>query len=77
MSEQTVLLTSVGAYLPTNVVTNQDLSAFVDTSDEWIQRRTGIRQRHFVADDETTADIATRAAAQALENASLSAKDGK
>lgn len=75
MSEQTVLLRSVGAYLPTNVVTNQDLSAFVDTSDEWIQRRTGIRQRHFVADDETTADIATRAAAQALENASLLAKD--
>ena len=42
MNKQTVLMTSVGAYLPANVVTNEDLSAYVDTSDEWIQRRTGI-----------------------------------
>ena len=75
MSEQTVLMTSVGAYLPANVVTNEDLSAYVDTSDEWIQRRTGITQRHFVADGETTADLASQAANQALANAAMKPQD--
>ena len=75
MSKQTVLMTSVGAYLPANVVTNEDLSAYVDTSDEWIQRRTGITQRHFVADGETTADLASHAANQALANAALQPQD--
>ena len=75
MSEQTVLMTSVGAYLPANVVTNEDLSAYVDTSDEWIRRRTGITQRHFVADGETTADLASKAANQALTNAALEPQD--
>ena len=53
MSKQTVLMTAVGSYLPANVVTNDDLSVCVETSDEWIRRRTGITQRHFVADGET------------------------
>ncbi|MDC1121527.1 ketoacyl-ACP synthase III [Alphaproteobacteria bacterium] len=75
MSEQTVLMTSVGAYLPANVVTNEDLSAYVDTSDEWIQRRTGITQRHFVAEGETTADLAIHAANQALANAAIKPQD--
>ena len=75
MGEQTVLMTSVGAYLPANVVTNEDLSAYVDTSDEWIQRRTGITQRHFVADGETTADLASQAANQALANAAMKPQD--
>jgi 3-oxoacyl-[acyl-carrier-protein] synthase III len=75
MSEQTVLMISVGAYLPSNVVTNEDLSAYVDTSDEWIQRRTGITQRHFVADGETTADLASKAANQALANATMKPQD--
>ncbi|MGB1044899.1 MAG: beta-ketoacyl-ACP synthase III [Candidatus Puniceispirillaceae bacterium] len=75
MSNQTVLMTSVGAYLPANVVTNEDLSAYVDTSDEWIQRRTGITQRHFVADGETTADLASHAANQALANAAMQPQD--
>ena len=75
MSKQTVLMTSVGAYLPANVVTNEDLSAYVDTSDEWIQRRTGITQRHFVADGETTADLASHAANQALANAAMQSQD--
>ena len=75
MSKQTVLMTSVGAYLPANVVTNEDLSAYVDTSDEWIQRRTGISQRHFVADGETTADLASHAANQALANAAMQPQD--
>lgn len=75
MSKQTVLMTSVGAYLPANVVTNEDLSAYVDTSDEWIQRRSGITQRHFVADGETTADLASHAANQALANAAMQPQD--
>ncbi len=75
MSKQTVLMTSVGAYLPDNVVTNEDLSAYVDTNDEWIQRRTGIAQRHFVADGETTADLASHAANQALANAAVQPQD--
>ena len=68
-------MTSVGAYLPANVVTNEDLSAYVDTSDEWIQRRTGITQRHFVAEGETTADLASHAANQALANAAMQPQD--
>jgi 3-oxoacyl-[acyl-carrier-protein] synthase-3 len=68
-------MTSVGAYLPANVVTNEDLSAYVDTSDEWIQRRTGITQRHFVGDGETTADLASHAANQALANAAMQPQD--
>ena len=75
MSKQTVLMTSVGAYLPANVVTNEDLSDYVDTSDEWIQRRTGITQRHFVADGETTADLASHAANQVLANAAMQPQD--
>ena len=56
-------------------MTNEDLSAYVDTSDEWIQRRTGITQRHFVADGETTADLASHAANQALANAAIKPQD--
>ena len=64
-------MTAVGSYLPANVVTNDDLSAYVDTSDEWIRRRTGIVQRHFVAEGETTADLASIAATNALAQAGL------
>ena len=71
MGKQTVLMTAVGSYLPANVVTNNDLSAYVDTSDEWIRRRTGIVQRHFVANGETTADLASIAATNALAQAGL------
>ena len=68
-------MTAVGSYLPTNVVTNDDLSACVETSDEWIRRRTGIKQRHFVADGETTADLASKAATKALLQAGLAPTD--
>ena len=68
-------MTAVGSYLPANVVTNHDLSACVETSDEWIQRRTGITQRHFVADGETTADLASKAATDALTQAGLAPTD--
>ena len=60
-----------GSYLPSRVVSNEDLTAFVDTSDEWIRQRTGIRQRHFAADDETCADLALAAARRALASADV------
>ena len=50
-----------GSYLPANVVTNDDLAKRVDTSDEWIVARTGIRQRHVAAEGETTSDLAVAA----------------
>ena len=75
MSKQTVLMTTVGSYLPAKVVTNNDLSACVDTSDEWIRRRTGILQRHFVANGETTADLASKAATNALTQGGFSPTD--
>ena len=68
-------MTAVGSYLPANVVTNQALSSFVDTDDAWIRRRTGIAQRHLVAEGETTADLACNAAANALANAGLTGGD--
>ena len=71
MTKQTVLMTAVGAYLPAKVVTNDDLSGCVETSDGWIRRRTGISQRHFVADGETTADLASNAATTAITRAGL------
>ncbi|KRA58540.1 3-oxoacyl-ACP synthase [Caulobacter sp. Root655] len=68
-------VTGVGAYLPDNVVTNDQLAETVDTSDEWIVERTGIRQRHKVADDQPVSDLAWRAAVQALEKAGKTAAD--
>ncbi|HEX7003777.1 MAG TPA: beta-ketoacyl-ACP synthase III [Trueperaceae bacterium] len=54
-------ITALGAYAPPKVLTNQDLEAFMDTTDEWIRTRTGIRRRHVAADDEFTSDLAIRA----------------
>ncbi len=68
-------MTAVGSYLPANIVSNKDLSTFVDTDDEWIRRRTGIAQRHLVTEGETTADLAKQAAKMALTNAGLSGSD--
>ncbi|MGH1537245.1 MAG: beta-ketoacyl-ACP synthase III [Gammaproteobacteria bacterium] len=58
-----------GSYLPEKVLTNKDLEKIVDTSDEWIQGRTGIKQRHIAADGETTCDLAVNASRRALEMA--------
>src|SRR5689334_24895810 len=58
-----------GSALPERVLTNQELAASVDTSDEWIVQRTGIRQRHIAADGEFTSDLAIQAAKAALANA--------
>jgi 3-oxoacyl-[acyl-carrier-protein] synthase-3 len=64
-----------GSYLPERVVTNAELAARLDTSDDWIVQRTGIRQRHVVAPGEFTSDLATRAATRALESAGVAAED--
>jgi 3-oxoacyl-[acyl-carrier-protein] synthase-3 len=64
-----------GAYLPNNVVTNADLARKVDTSDEWITSRTGIKQRHLVSGNEKTSDLALNAARAALDDAGLEAGD--
>jgi 3-oxoacyl-[acyl-carrier-protein] synthase III len=64
-----------GAYLPERVVTNEELAKRLDTSDEWIRQRTGIAQRHIVAEGELTSDLATKAADAALAQAGFSARD--
>ncbi|MDG2527967.1 beta-ketoacyl-ACP synthase III [Caulobacter endophyticus] len=75
MSVVRSVVTGVGAYLPPQIVTNEDLSKIVDTSDEWIIERTGIRQRHKAADDQAVSDLAVEAAKQALERAGKTAAD--
>lgn len=67
-------LIATGAYLPANAVTNDELAKTVDTSDEWIVERTGIRQRYIAAEGEFTSDLASEAAKQALDNAGLTAE---
>jgi len=69
------IIKSTGAYLPEKIMTNQDLEKIVDTSDEWITQRSGIKQRHIAADNETTADLAIAAGRQALERSGLGADD--
>lgn len=64
-----------GAYLPEKILTNDDLAKLVDTSDEWIRERTGIRERHIAADGEKTSDLAVKAAQAALDAAGLTPKD--
>ncbi len=64
-----------GAYLPDRVVTNAELAQRLDTSDEWIVTRTGIKQRHIAADGEMTSDLAVAAARRALDNAKMTASD--
>ena len=75
MNNSRVLMTAVGSYLPAKIVSNEDMSTFVDTDDVWIRRRTGIAQRHIVGEGETTADLAQHAAKKALKNAGLSGGD--
>jgi 3-oxoacyl-[acyl-carrier-protein] synthase-3 len=65
----------LGAYLPAQVVTNDDLAERLDTSDEWIRTRTGIRERHYAAPDEATSDLAVAAARAALADAGMTADD--
>jgi 3-oxoacyl-[acyl-carrier-protein] synthase III len=66
---------ATGSALPERILTNADLEKFVDTSDEWIRERTGIRQRHIVAEGETTGDLSTLAAQRALDAAGVKASE--
>ena len=69
------VIKSCGHYLPEKVMTNEDFAKIVDTTDEWIVERTGIKQRHFAADDEYTSDLAINASNDALESAGLKGAD--
>lgn len=66
---------STGSYLPEKTLTNADLEKMVDTTDDWIVQRTGIKERHVAAADQPTSDMATKAARAALESSGLSAED--
>ncbi len=68
-------VTGVGGYLPDTVVTNADLEKVVDTSDAWIQERTGIKARHRAAEDQVTSDLAVEAARRALQAAGRAPED--
>ncbi len=68
-------IAGTGSYLPDKVLTNDDLAKFVDTSDEWIAARTGIRERHVAAEGETTGDLAYQASLRALEAAGVEASE--
>jgi 3-oxoacyl-[acyl-carrier-protein] synthase III len=65
----------IGSYLPVKILTNADLETMVDTSDDWIVQRTGIRERHIAAEGEVTSDLATAAARNALKDAEVAASD--
>jgi len=68
-------IVGTGSYLPQKVLTNRDLELAVDTTDEWIYTRTGIRQRHIAADDEKTSDLALKASRSALRAAGIAPGD--
>ena len=70
-----ILMTGVGSYLPKNKFSNEDLSQFIDTSDEWITKRSGIKSRHFVSKNELTSDLATNAALKAIKMSELNIND--
>jgi len=70
-SSSTVHVIGTGSYLPEKVLTNAELSRMVDTSDEWITTRTGIKERHVAAKEEATSDMATQASRRALADARL------
>ena len=68
-------IVGIGAYAPKRILTNQDLEKMVQTSDEWIVQRTGIRERHVVEEGEATSDLALRAAQQALDRAGVAPEE--
>lgn len=75
MKDISILIKGVGYYLPSSVLTNDDLSKKVETSDEWIRTRTGIAQRHIAAENESCSDLAFQAAQKAIADANLQASD--
>lgn len=74
-SKRTVSIIGTGSYVPEKVLTNKDLESIVDTSDEWIFTRTGMRERHIAADDQAASDLGAEAAVKALEDAGVSAEE--
>ena len=74
-SKLQILMTGIGSYLPKNKTSNIDLEKFMDTSDEWIKKRTGINFRHYVEDNELTSDMGTNAAKLAILDAGLNSND--
>src|ERR1043166_7589129 len=74
-NQRTVSIIGTGSYAPDKILTNEDLSQMVDTSDEWITTRTGIKQRRIAGKDEHTSDMAAKAALKALEQAKVTSKD--
>jgi 3-oxoacyl-[acyl-carrier-protein] synthase-3 len=72
---QSVIITGTGSYTPANVLTNDDMSKIVDTSDEWIRTRSGISERCFAAEGEATSDMAVTAAEKAILAAGIDRKD--
>jgi 3-oxoacyl-[acyl-carrier-protein] synthase-3 len=74
-TQRTVSIVGTGSYLPEKILTNEDLSRLVDTSDEWITTRTGIKERRIAGKDEHTSDMAAKAALKAIEQAKISAAD--
>ncbi|HOI44941.1 MAG TPA: 3-oxoacyl-ACP synthase, partial [Candidatus Aminicenantes bacterium] len=74
-SERRVKITGTGIYLPEKILTNADLERMVDTTDEWIVTRTGIKERRIARDDQATSDLGIAAAREALKDAGITAKD--
>ena len=75
LPRRTVSIIGTGSYLPSRVLTNAELEKMVETSDEWITSRTGIRERRIAADGEFTSDLAANAAKAAIENAGIGAEE--
>ncbi|WP_084396167.1 beta-ketoacyl-ACP synthase III [Henriciella aquimarina] len=75
MTTRRSFIRGTGAYLPSRILTNEDLAKMVDTSDEWIRERTGIHARHIAAEGEMTSDLAVEASKEALRNAGLGPED--
>lgn len=75
MSQASVHITGIGGYLPERIMTNADLEKMVDTTDEWIADRTGIRERHIIAADQMTSDLAVKAAEVAMNDAGVTIHD--
>ena len=68
-------ISGIGHYLPKRIMTNDDLSKIMDTSNEWIVQRTGIRTRHIAAENQKTSDLAVAASQEALKHAGIEASD--
>ncbi|MDB5614908.1 MAG: ketoacyl-ACP synthase, partial [Devosia sp.] len=75
MTRTRTIIRGVGGYLPEKVLTNAELATMVDTSDEWIQQRVGIKERHIAAEGQFTSDLAVEAAKKAMAAAGVTPDD--